>query len=33
MTKKEAIQARRQDILLLLQKTDREHPVPLADLM
>ena len=33
MTKKEAIQARRQDILLLLQKTDREHPIPLADLM
>ena len=33
MTKKEQIQSRRQEILTLLRASDREHPVPLADLM
>ena len=33
MTKKEEIQARRRDILQGLQLTDRDHPIPLADLM
>lgn len=33
MTKKEEIQARRKAILQMLQLSDREHPIPLADLM
>lgn len=33
MTKKEEIQARRQEILRLLQNSDREHPIALSELM
>ncbi len=33
MTKKEAIQKRRKDILEELRCSDQEHPIPLADLM
>ena len=33
MTKKEQIQKRRQEILVMLRASDREHPVPLVQLM